>query len=132
MNDVTLFGKAFSDPTRVRVLAALQRGEVCVCELSDAMELGQSTLSNHLQVIRQAGLVTTRKAGKWIYYALEPDQLPLIEAVFAHYQVGLRADRRLKRDAQRLERRFELREDGCCTIGSLQLTPTTKTGSDNK
>lgn len=121
MNDLTLFGKAFSDPTRVRVLAALRRGEICVCELVDAMELGQSTLSNHLQVIRQAGLVTTRKDGKWIYYALEPDQTALIEAVFDHFESALDADRRLQRDAQRLQRRFELREDGCCTLSALQL-----------
>lgn len=121
MNDVTLFGKALSDATRVRVLAVLRQGEVCVCEVADALELSQSTLSNHLQVVRQAGLVTTRKDGKWIYYGIELSQAAVIEAVFAHYQVPLNADRRLRRDAERLQQRFQMRENGCCTLGFAQL-----------
>ena len=115
MNDLVLFGKAISDATRVRVLSALRVGELCVCELADAMELNQSTLSNHLQVIRQAGLVQTRQAGKWVYYALEPEQAGVLEAVFAHYQPV--ADQRLQRDATRLKKRLALRQDGCCVVG---------------
>ena len=131
MNDLTLFAKALSDPTRVRVLAVLRQGEVCVCELADAMELSQSTLSNHLQVIRQAGLVTTRKEGKWIYYGLEPSQVSLVEAVFTHHQSTLDADRRLNRDTERLQQRFELRENGCCILGFSQLN-ISNNGGDNK
>lgn len=116
MNDLVLFGKAISDPTRIRVLSALREGELCVCELADALELSQSTLSNHLQVIRQAGLVSTRQAGKWIYYDLKPEQTAILEAVFAHYQ-SLKTDQRLQRDAARLKQRLALRQDGCCVVG---------------
>lgn len=116
MNDLMLFGKAISDPTRIRVLSALRGGELCVCELADAMEVSQSTLSNHLQVIRQAGLVRTRQAGKWIYYDLESEQTTILEAVFAHYQ-SLKTDGRLQRDAARLKQRLALRQDGCCVVG---------------
>lgn len=121
MNDLTLFAKAFADPTRVRVIAALRHGELCVCELTDAMEMSQSTLSTHLQVLRQAGLVTTRKDGKWIYYGLEPSQAPLVDALFAHHKEGLDTDRRLRRDAERLGQRLALRENGCCVLGFAQL-----------
>lgn len=51
MNDVVLLGKALADATRVRIVAALNRSELCVCELCDAMEMNQSTLSGHLQII---------------------------------------------------------------------------------
>lgn len=121
MNDLLLFAKALSDPTRVRVLAALRRSELCVCELCDALEMSQSSLSTHLQVIRQAGLVTARKDGKWTYYGLEPTYAPLVEAVFAHHADCLRADHRLRRDADGVERRLALRENGCCTLGFNQL-----------
>lgn len=107
MNDLTLFAKALADPTRVRVLVALRQGEACVGELADAMEVSPSTLSNHLQVIRHAGLVVTRRNGKWTYYSLEPKHLDVVAAVFAHYQADLSLDLQIQRDAQRLQKRFE-------------------------
>lgn len=130
MNDVTLFAKALADPTRIRILAALRTGELCVCELSDAMEMAQSNLSTHLQVIRQAALVTTRKDGKWVYYGLEPAHSALITAVFSHYQDILDADRRLRRDRERITQRLELREQGRCIRGFCQLDNSSE-GGDN-
>lgn len=117
MNDLVLFAKALSDPTRVRIVAALRVGEVCVCELTEALEISQSTLSSHLQVIRQAGLVSTRKCGKWIYYDLEDGQVGIVDALFSSHQGALKADRRLQRDAKRLQERLKMREDGCCVVG---------------
>lgn len=129
MNDLILVGKAFSDSTRVRIVAALRRHELCVCELSDALEIGQSTLSNHLQVIRQAGLVTIRKDGKWIYYGIEPEQKPLVDALFYHHEAALETDKRLKRDAERLERRLQIRDGGRCVLGFSQLDTPAETGA---
>src|SRR5436305_228160 len=74
MRELVLIGKALADATRVRILAALRGRELCVCELCDALEVSQSTLSTHLQVIRDAGLVQTRKQGKWTYYAPAPER----------------------------------------------------------
>jgi len=121
MNDLVLFAKALADPTRVRILAALRLSVLCVCELCDALEMSQSSLSTHLQVIKQAGLVTARKDGKWVYYGLEPSHAPLVETLFSRYADGLRADQRLRRDADGVERRLSLRENGCCTLGFNQL-----------
>ena len=121
MNDLILFAKALADPTRIRILAALRQSELCVCELSDAMEMSQSTLSTHLQTIRQAGLVTTRKAGKWIYYGIEPSQAEPLHALFTHHQAALDADKRLRRDSQRLKQRLKIREDGRCIRGFSQV-----------
>jgi ArsR family transcriptional regulator, arsenate/arsenite/antimonite-responsive transcriptional repressor len=122
MRDFTSLGQAIVDPTRVRVIAALRRGELCVCELVDALEISQSTLSSHLQVLRQTGLVITRKEGRWIYYSLADRKAALIEALFSYIQLnGDDADPRLRRDSRRIERRLAIRENGRCVLGFTEL-----------
>jgi ArsR family transcriptional regulator len=128
MVEITLWGKALADAARVRIVAALQSGELCVCELVDALEMSQSTLSSHLQVLRQAGMVTVRKDGKWSYYALVPEHIPLIEALFHHYAHSLDADPRRQRDAVRLRQRLALRDSGRCVLSFVQLDITEKGG----
>lgn len=64
---------ALSDPTRLAVLDLLRGGERCVCELQEETEAAQSRLSFHLKVLKEAGLVTDRKEGRWSYYALASD-----------------------------------------------------------
>jgi ArsR family transcriptional regulator, arsenate/arsenite/antimonite-responsive transcriptional repressor len=66
---------ALSDETRLRILERLRRGERCVCELTDALDAAQSRLSFHLRILKEAGLVTDRRDGRWAYYALNPDAL---------------------------------------------------------
>jgi DNA-binding transcriptional ArsR family regulator len=62
--------RALSDPTRVRILLALRRGELCVCQLTALCGLAPSTVSKHLAVLYQAGLVQYRKTDRWVYYRL--------------------------------------------------------------
>jgi ArsR family transcriptional regulator len=62
--------QALSDEKRLRILSLLGSGEHCVCELTEALDLPQSLLSFHLKTLRDAGLVTDRRDGRWIYYAL--------------------------------------------------------------
>jgi ArsR family transcriptional regulator len=69
-----LFG-ALSDETRLAILEMLRDGERCVCDLQEALDAAQSRLSFHLRVLKDAGLVTDRKEGRWSYYALVPDTL---------------------------------------------------------
>ena len=66
---------ALSDPTRVEILERLRNGERCVCELTDVLDAAQSRLSFHLKTLREAGLVSDRKEGRWVYYALVPEAL---------------------------------------------------------
>jgi ArsR family transcriptional regulator len=66
---------ALSDETRLAVLDMLRSGEQCVCDLQDALDAAQSRLSFHLKVLKDAGLVTDRKAGRWSYYQLSPERL---------------------------------------------------------
>jgi ArsR family transcriptional regulator, arsenate/arsenite/antimonite-responsive transcriptional repressor len=60
---------ALADETRLRILLLLRDGECCVCELTEALELGQSLLSFHLKALKDAGLVTDRREGRWVYYS---------------------------------------------------------------
>jgi ArsR family transcriptional regulator len=66
---------ALSDETRLQLLELLREGEQCVCDLTDALGAAQSRLSFHLKTLREAGLVTDRKEGRWVYYALNSDAL---------------------------------------------------------
>jgi len=71
---VTIF-HALSDETRLRIIACLKDGEQCVCDLTDTFKTGQSRLSFHLKVLKEAGFVTDRPEGRWTYYALNEETL---------------------------------------------------------
>lgn len=64
---------ALSDETRLKILSRLRNGERCVCELMDAVDAAQSRLSFHLKALKDAGIVTDRREGRWNYYAIAPD-----------------------------------------------------------
>ena len=66
---------ALSDETRLAILEMLRGGERCVCELQDDLEAAQSRLSFHLRVLRDAGLVSDRREGRWSYYSIVPEAL---------------------------------------------------------
>ena len=64
--------KALADPLRLRIIETLAEGERCVCDLTTDLELAQSKLSFHLRVLKDAGLLSQRLSGRWVYYRLEP------------------------------------------------------------
>jgi ArsR family transcriptional regulator, arsenate/arsenite/antimonite-responsive transcriptional repressor len=72
---LALLFHALSDETRLRIVGKLLHGEQCVCNLMDTLEAGQSRLSFHLKTLKDAGLVTDRRAGRWIHYSLNPGAL---------------------------------------------------------
>lgn len=67
--------QALSDPKRLRILQVLLEGECCVCDLADAVDVSQSLLSFHLRTLREAGLVSDRKDGRWVHYSLNRELL---------------------------------------------------------
>jgi ArsR family transcriptional regulator len=76
--DLTRAARAFhalSDRTRLELVRCLMGGERCVCELQDGLGAAQSRLSFHLKALKEAGLVTDRREGRWVYYSLELDAL---------------------------------------------------------
>jgi ArsR family transcriptional regulator, arsenate/arsenite/antimonite-responsive transcriptional repressor len=76
---------ALADPARVAIIATLARSEheVCVCDFTAGLELNQSTISHHLKLLRDAGLVTSVRRGTWGYYSLAPDAQERLAAALA-------------------------------------------------
>lgn len=70
MRDVLDITKAMADGNRLRALMALRGGELCVCQIIEMLGLAPSTVSKHLSILHQAGLVEARKDGRWMYYRL--------------------------------------------------------------
>lgn len=70
--------KALSDPVRLRLLSLIAshaRGEACVCDLTPAFDVSEPTISHHLKVLRETGLVTSQRRASWVYYRLVPQAL---------------------------------------------------------
>jgi ArsR family transcriptional regulator len=71
--------QSLADENRLRIIEVLQDGERCVCDLQSSLNLGQSLLSHHLRVLREAGLVRSRREGRWVHYALLTEVLERAE-----------------------------------------------------
>jgi len=76
MREFMSITKALADKTRVRILMALRGGELCVCQVTELMGMAPSTVSKHLAILFQAGLVRSRKADRWVYYRLPDKKAP--------------------------------------------------------
>ena len=71
---------ALADETRLGIVEQLRVGERCVCDLTEDLEASQSRLSFHLKTLKDAGIVTDRRQGRWVYYALNPETMEAMEA----------------------------------------------------
>ena len=69
---VALIFKAFCDENRIRIIKMLRNGEKCACKLLDELHIGQSTLSHHMRILCDSGIVRGRKDGKWVHYSIDP------------------------------------------------------------
>mgnify|MGYP005817350967 CR=1 FL=1 len=118
MNQFIAVTKALSDETRVRALMSLRGGELCLCQIIELLHLAPSTISKHMDLLRQAGLVRRRKAGRWQYFSLADKQAPAEAQKALAWTVAALADNPiLKADAKKLGaiRKKQLTEvSSCC------------------
>lgn len=70
IDELVAIAKALGDEGRVRVLALLKEGELCLCQIIDILDLAPSTVSKHMSILREAGLIDQRKEGRWHFYRL--------------------------------------------------------------
>lgn len=103
MREFLAVTKALSDPSRVRVLMCLQGGELCVCQIMTLLGLAPSTVSKHMAVLHQAGLIDSRKQGRWVYYRLPATRDPLVQGAIRWTRGALAADEQALADARGVE-----------------------------
>ena len=72
LEEKTKIFKALSDPNRLRILKALQTKVLCVCEIRELLQLANSTVSQHLSILKEEGFILEKKAGKWVNYSINP------------------------------------------------------------
>jgi ArsR family transcriptional regulator len=101
--------KALADENRLRIFLCLKEGELCVCRIIALLDLAPSTISKHLLILKQAGLIESSKRGKWIHYRRSDD--PTVEKIFQLLSAQLVTDELLLADSRRLEQ-IEMEDAG--------------------
>ena len=84
--------KAFCDENRLQIISILQGGEKCACKLLDEMQITQPTLSHHMKILCDSGVVNGRKEGKWMYYSISEEGLNTVIRVVEELKKNLRKE----------------------------------------
>ena len=104
MRDTLAVAKALADENRLRVLCALEGQELCVCQITELLDLAPSTVSRHMSILRQARLVESRKDGRWVYYHAADEESPEVaRAALRWVRQSLQKSRVVRKDGERLE-----------------------------
>lgn len=116
MKNVVTFCRALSDETRWRIVRLVMERALCVCELADILGMPQSSVSSHVQIIRKAGLLESETCGKWTYFRILAEHLPLLRTMLRRFPDS----EILYNDRQKADARMELRASSCC-MGPVKL-----------
>jgi len=109
--------KALSDAQRVRLLLALRHQELCACQLVALVGLAASTVSKHMSILKEAGLVEGRKEGRWMYYRLAANSpSPMIRGALSWVVEHLQSDPQILQDDQRLTEICAADPDPSCPV----------------
>lgn len=112
---------ALSDSNRLRLFLSLSRHELCVCSLVDFIGLADSTVSKHMSILKEAGLVESRKCGRWVYYRMaESSESPLIADAIQFACKYLLTDRVVMADALRVVELHCKNSLATCEVDSTQ------------
>ncbi len=116
MDNLVSFTHALADATRWRIVRLLLNEPLCVCELADILDMPQSSVSSHLQVIKKSDMLESEKCEKWIYYQVKSAHRTLIMSIERFFEATPLADERLKTDAANTVKRLAEREESCCPL----------------
>lgn len=123
MSNAVTFCRALSDETRWRIARLVMERALCVCELADILGMPQSSVSSHVQIIRRAGLLESETCGKWTYFRIMGEHLPLFQALLRRFPDSVKhAD-----DMRKAIARLALRESSCC-MGPVKFARPRKQG----
>lgn len=104
VRSLTKLFRALGDETRLRIVALLSHGELCVCHLEKALELSQPNVSRQLGILRAAGVVDGRREGTWMYYALAPQDHEAVKAMLDTLVRTFGAERTIRADHTKLRK----------------------------
>jgi len=93
LEDAARWFHALADGTRLQIIDRLRDGEQCVCDLTDLLQTAQSRLSFHLKTLKDAGILTDRREGRWVYYSLNPDAIKEVEMFIGSIKPRIRRQR---------------------------------------
>ncbi|MBC7980813.1 MAG: winged helix-turn-helix transcriptional regulator [Armatimonadetes bacterium] len=116
MSSPVIMFRALGDSTRWRIVRLVTDRALCVCELADILEMPQSSVSSHVQIIRKAGLLESERRGKWTYFRIHAKHLPLLTKLIE----SLPKDPHHKADLKKAKARLKDRENSCCP-GPIKL-----------
>ncbi len=116
MKNLVAAAHAIADETRWRVVQLVLNEPLCVCEIADILDMPQSSVSSHVQVIRKAGLLDSEKCEKWVYYRVKTSFRPWLASMAAVFEVSPATDSVLKTDAKRALQRLSRRDMSCCPL----------------
>lgn len=124
MSEIVTFFRAVADETRWRIVRLVMDRALCVCELADILDMPQSSVSSHVQVIRRAGLLESETCGKWNYFRIARGHLALLKSILRHFP----DDGNTAVDAEKAEIRLARRESSCCP-GPVKLAKSSKSAT---
>ncbi len=117
INDVLKLSQALSDSSRVRILSFMPTGELCVCQIVKVLGLAPSTVSKHLAILEQAGLLVSRKKGRWIHYQRPGSKAPAgVREALRWLDRQAAGDPQLARDRREAARAVRLGAEEICKI----------------
>ncbi|MGO8838660.1 MAG: ArsR/SmtB family transcription factor [Limisphaerales bacterium] len=109
MREFMAITRALSDPSRVRILLALRRRELCVCQITELFGFAPSTMSKHLSILHQAGLIRSRKTERWVYYRLPEKSVPTaVREALDWVRKSLAKTDEVKTDTRRLHKILQM------------------------
>ncbi|MBX3157296.1 MAG: winged helix-turn-helix transcriptional regulator [Deltaproteobacteria bacterium] len=101
---LTKLFRALGEETRVRIVALLAHGELCVCHIETALELSQPNVSRHLGILRAAGVVDARRDGTWVYYRLAAQEHAVVQELLTALAQAFGAERAIRSDHAKLRK----------------------------
>ena len=104
VRSLTKLFRALGDETRLRMVALLSHGELCVCHIEKALDLSQPNVSRQLGILRAAGIVDARRDGSWMYYALAPQEHESVKAMLGQLVGLFGAERAIRADHAKLKK----------------------------
>ena len=114
MSNIVAFSQALGDQTRWRIVQLIIDQPMCVCEIADILQMPQSSVSSHVQVIKKAGMLDSERCEKWIYYRVAHNYRHLLLKLSEFFEVFPATDPVLQTDRKKAAKRLAERDESCC------------------